>query len=95
MTEELVRLFKYAGCSPTACHACRRRIKAGDVFKLQPHARHGTEQRDEMLCAECDDAALDRRDKREARRARIGRLTRSSWAGGYSRPSRQPAKDQT
>ena len=86
MTETLRRLFAVAGCDPTVCHACERRIKVGMKLKLMPH--DGT---DEMCCAKCGEKELTLRDKRAERR----RAHHISYAddggfrtGGYSRPSK-------
>lgn len=39
MTDTLIRLFAYAGCKPTMCHACETIIAVGDKFKLVSHKR--------------------------------------------------------
>jgi len=90
MTDELIRLFAYAGCSPTMCHTCSDIIGVGQIFKLQPH--HGT---DEMLCAKCGIEDLIKRDSRiiktEKKAAPI-RQQKGDW-GGFSRPSKPEVKD--
>lgn len=94
MTPDLVRLFKYAGCSPTRCHACGKRIKVGHLFKLLTHARPYGDPKDEMCCSRCGEDALVKRDKRESKRT-IPRGYGSSDApryGGYERPSKGQAK---
>lgn len=95
MTAELVRLFDFAGCKPTACHACKRRIKVGDTFQLIPHLKPGDDNKtDEMVCGTCGEDDLVRRDKRlEAATRRIyangGFVTGPQPGfGGYSRPSK-------
>ncbi len=90
MTEELVRLFRFAGCHPTLCHACGKRITAGRVFRLVPHKKApDLPLTDEMCCASCGEAELDLRDGRELSasvRRHTLRSGQASW-GGYSRPS--------
>jgi len=97
MTKELIRLFKYAGCSPTACHACAKKICAGHTFKLLPHKRPAGVLTDEMCCVRCGEPELVKRDKREederdrarAERGRADYITRGvGYRGGYSRPSK-------
>ena len=87
MTANLLRLFKAAGCSPTVCHACQRRIKVGMQFKLIPHKKYdqGT-MTDEMCCDRCAAPELVRRDKRASRLYAPPDVAR---LGGYSRPSMQ------
>ena len=92
MTAELLRLFKYADCDPTVCHACSKRIKKGDVFKLVPHLKPGRQSEDEMCCAKCGEAELVKRDKRSEnapKRLIVARRWDSGYrnVGGYSRPS--------
>ena len=103
MTAELVRLFKVAGCSPTACHACKKTIDAGHIFKLVSF--NGT---DEMCCKKHGEADLAKRDEKKNRKAYLSRQAgggtvtnpgdvreinrrsadlRGEWAG-YSRPSK-------
>ena len=87
MTEGLIRLFKSAGCSPTACHVCTKTIKNGDIFKLI--AFKGT---DEMCCAKHGKADLAKRDIAAQSVARRGFTTHRQdggrASGGYSRPSK-------
>lgn len=95
MTPELVRLFKAAGCSPTLCHACQRRIKSGMTFKLVAHSKRGIEPlTDEMCCDRCAGPELTKRDKRDANGYAPARPLSSSF-GGYSRPSKQTPKEPT
>lgn len=84
MTAGLVRLFAAAGCKPTVCHACERRIKAGMIFRLVAHK--GT---DEMCCDRCGAPELLKRDKRteEFNRAMRPRRGLGEFWAGYSRPS--------
>lgn len=98
MTAELVRLFKYAGCNPTVCHACNKPIKVGEVFKLCPHPNPHTpehELHDEMLCEKCDAKSLVKRDSRERavlRREARRHTAAQGWTnrlGGYSRLSKR------
>lgn len=98
LTDELKRLFLYAGCDP-ACHACGRRIKVGDTFKLTPHKKAAGwepegERRDEMCCAKCGEPELLKRDKRsDAERTKRYYSSGSARSGvrvggGYSRLSK-------
>ena len=90
MTEILLRAFASEGCDPTRCHACKKKIKVGEVFRLIPHKKSSySELLDEMCCSNCDDAALSRRDKRDARHT-AKRYRSSNWGGGFSRPSKEP-----
>ena len=86
MTADLIRLFRAAGCTPTLCHACGRRLLAGAVFKLVPHQKPGRPLTDEMCCEKCGEHQLVLRDKREAKRSQSS-IPRRSDFGGYSRPS--------
>ena len=86
MTADLVRLFRAAGCSPTACHACGKKLLVGHVFKLVPHTKPGQAASDEMCCDKCDSRKLDARDQRNATERRSP-VVRGNW-GGYSRPSK-------
>lgn len=67
MTAELLRLFRYAGCDPTTCHACQKRIKDGDTFKLVPHLKPGAKSTDEMCCSKCGEPELIKRDACKAK----------------------------
>jgi len=95
MTPELIRLFKVAGCSPTACHVCAMPIKAGDTFKLVSYNRN-----DEMCCelhGKPDLVKRNRERKRDIGTAFRGHYSfRHDTAGGYSRPSKRvgPKKEQ-
>lgn len=90
MSAELIRLFKFAGCYPTKCHACGKLIRSGEVFKLLTHTKPGQESRDEMLCAKCGEPDLVKRDKRAAERMpyRSMRGAGDRVLGGYSRPTK-------
>lgn len=89
MTADLIKLFAVAGCDPTLCHACGRKIKEGHLFKLVPHSKHNEHPpADEMCCAKCGPHELMLRDRREMRQARGGSSI-SRRSGGYSRPSKE------
>jgi len=95
MTDELIRIFKSVGCSPTTCHACEREIKSGEVFKLVPHRKSrpgydiSEEFVDEMCCDSCDSHQLTLRDRR-AHKERKEHVARKIAGGGhgFSRPSK-------
>jgi len=98
MTDELIRLFRFAKCEPT-CHACEKALPVGVEFRLMtaparplrpsiilPSGRR-TEQEfiDEMVCSTCGLTELDAMyERKEA--ARIAALP--STRKGYSRPHR-------
>ena len=80
MTDDLIRLFKYAGCSPTICHACATTIDVGCTFKLVSFK--GT---DEMCCAKHGEADLAKRDEKKKRavaKAKKNPGTRQARQGG-------------
>lgn len=86
LTDELVRLFKAAGCSPPKCHACYQEIKVGDRFKL---AAHEARDVDVMLC---DIHTIEDLIKEEQRVDRLNERYREArkelgYGGGFSRPS--------
>lgn len=91
MSAELVRLFKYAGCDPTKCHACGKLIRVGQVFKLLTHTKPSLTPRDEMCCAKCGEPELVKRDKRVAKNMG-GYISMRGiglrFGGGYSRPTK-------
>ena len=95
MTDDLIRIFKSLGCSPTVCHACRKEIKTGEVFKLVPHTNidskgHDIEGfSDEMCCDKCDDHQLTLRDLRYRKKYKSERVLKIAAGGhGFSRPSK-------
>jgi len=95
MTDELIRIFKSEGCSPTECHACEKEIKSGEVFKLVPHpniTRIGESRegfRDEMCCDKCSTYELNDRDRRWIREEKNHRAAKIRVGGhGFSRPSK-------
>ena len=94
MTDELIRIFKSAGCSPTACHACEKEIKSGDIFKLVPHPRLSLGYlcegfADEMCCGKCGTNELTVRDNRLVEEFRIHKAAKIRGGGhGFSRPSK-------
>ena len=95
MTEELIRIFKSAGCSPTWCHACDTEIKAGEIFKLVPHPKtdaNGNELDDiidEMCCDRCETIDLKLRDSRRRLENKEHRARKIASGGhGFSRPSK-------
>ena len=94
MTDDLIRLFKYAGCDPH-CHACNKPIEAGKTFKLLSHTsapgwQPGIGPIDEMCCEKCGQPELLKRDKRREKEAQDRHYSRkpSGSGGGYSRPSK-------
>ena len=92
MTEFLQRLFRHARCDP-GCHACGKRIKLGDEFKLLSHRKAPTlNPTDEMCCAKCGEHELVLRDKRDlkARHQYLGQKMPNQFGrvSGYSRPSK-------
>ena len=93
MTKELIRLFKVAGCSPTACHVCHALIDVGETFKLVEFKR-----KDEMCCAKHGKPDLAKRDKETKRdiaafsTLRGVNTFRHNTGGGYSRPSAKNRK---
>ena len=105
MTAGLQRLFKAAGCSPTACHACGDKIMVGETFKLVTHNKAGTAETDEMCCHKCGVLELQARDSKKAleeKPAMRGFYTQSKPKNpyimvdgqlrnntGYSRPSKK------
>jgi len=97
LTEELMRLFRYAGCEPE-CHACQTSIEIGDKFQLaahgkvrkQDHEEFDIVSRDVMLCATCTIPDLIRRERSVEREARAWKKLHP----GYSRPSRGATLDE-
>lgn len=90
MTDKLLRLFAYAGCDPTVCHACSRAIKVGHKFKLVPHCKLPlSTHTDEMCCEKCGEAELTKRDAREMKRSHNRVAPLNNRFGGYSRPSKE------
>jgi hypothetical protein len=98
MTVDLVKMFAYAGCSPTICHACSKLISVGDRFKLVPHLRrpapyeaqgkipnkmrHLYQERIDEMC--CDECGSAELHVRDRAQELDWSQTRS---GGFSRPS--------
>jgi len=98
MTDQLIRIFKSEGCSPTECHACGKEIKLGEIFKLVPHPKtnyfgniEGDGFIDEMCCKDCETVDLNLRDKRLQRDRHKLKARQLTGAGGFSRPSKQVA----
>ena len=85
MTSHLYRLFSAGGCKPM-CHACNKKIKVGEKFKLATMVtatRKGSlnynnlESREVMLCNDCKVEDLNKPEivkieKEKARRAAGG-----------------------
>ena len=101
MTDELIRIFKSAGCSPTGCHACEKEIKSGEIFKLVPHIRirpgcsTSEEFIDEMCCDSCGSHQLTLRDRREMREYKNSKARKMAAGGhGFSRPSKEKVRDE-
>ena len=105
MTDALRRVFAAAGCKPTVCHACSRKIEVGDSFKLVPHLRKPAKASIAHLIPhtkrELYDWAIDEMccancgtPELEAR----DRAQELDWSktriGGYSRPSKAAAKEK-
>jgi hypothetical protein len=93
MTKGLARLFKAAGCYPQSCHACKKEIQTGDVFKLVPHRKLlSSLLEDEMCCAKCGAEELKKRDENLLRSARPAMHLDEKRTWGYSRPSKEQTK---
>ncbi len=95
MTDDLIRIFKSEGCSPTVCHACTKEIKTGEIFKLVPHpSRNGAGNTiegftDEMCCDKCGSQQLKLRDIRHRRNHKYYVSAKIARGGfGFSRPSK-------
>jgi len=94
LTEELLRLFRYADCEPE-CHACHKPIEVGKKFQLATRVystgwfREGEqESRDVMLCSNCTILDLIKEEKRARRAHQRYRAEKISMGlSGYSRPS--------
>ena len=97
LTTQIARLFKLAGCDPT-CHCCREEISVGDFFKLQTYNVQKTtntmitrNERDIMLCADCDTIKLALVEKKWLRHR--AKWLRENPRAGYSRPTRKRRGD--
>jgi len=95
MTDQLIRIFKSAGCCPTECHACGEEIKLGEIFKLVPHPKtncwghiEGDGFIDEMCCKDCESVDLTLRDQQRQIERKHQRARQYTGEGGFSRPSK-------
>ena len=95
LTDELDRLFKFAGCNP-ACHVCGRKISVKGRFRLVSYRGE-----DRMTCARstCTRAGLERKhqakiapgggyDWAETNKETGEGFYRIIQAKGYSRPTK-------